>query len=333
MTEQHVSNPTHATPAKEAGPSKSVIYAGFALLAILFIAVLAYNYTQFNTVQQQLSRLSPAADKVAALETQVKELAAKVPTAANFQLLYDSSCEFCDNELLLKDAQDWNYEYAPKNIQLVPSDVKDKMDVVRNVSIPFLPAVLVLDPDARKNAYSWDFVKSESSRGPVFVKIEGGYYGALSTEGHPRPMKLTAESCEESGKLTIDYFYGLRCPLCPDAEAAVEGFKQAMGDKVVVRKHCLPADNDEAQSCARKEGAAAANETVQMMNAWSIGYSPTVVFDCGYALATSSMQKMADGACLLHKDLCDQLKAATPVTAAPTPEANATATNATNSTA
>jgi hypothetical protein len=312
MAEPHASHaahdPAHAKP--EPAPSRSVVYAGFALLAILLIAALAYTYTQVAAVQVQLNRVAPAADRLAGLDARVQQLEAVVPRAAQFQLLYDGSCEFCDNELLLQDAAEYNFENEPRGLRLVPTDVRDRLDLVRNASIPFLPAVLALEPEARRNGYSWDLVRSEGARGPVFVRIPGGWYGGLSTEGHPRPSVILGPSCRQGDRLTVDFFYGLRCPLCATVNETLQRWKAALGDRLVVREHCLPLDGDEVQACAQRASEDEFNQTMRILPLWGVGYAPTTVFDCQYAQSSASLKSATDRACLVRPDLCDALRAA-----------------------
>lgn len=332
MAEHTVPHPAHNVSSQDPAPSRSVVYAVFAILAILFIAVIAYSFTQFSSMQQQLNRVAPAADRLAGIDARLTQLEGSGLKTAQFQLLYDSSCTFCDNNALLSDADSWNYDNEPKGMKLVPVDVSGKLDQVRKSNLPFLPTVLVLDAEARRNGYSWDLVNAQGASGPVFARISGAFYGALSTAGQPRPVQLTGPDCKVADKLTVDYFYGLRCPQCVTMQANFDALKKAMGDQLVVREHCTPLAQDEAAACVKKEGAESMNQTARLIESMGVSYAPTTVFDCSYSQSSSSLTKIADRICAIRPEFCDKARAAAG-SGASTPAANTTIGNVTVSNA
>lgn len=323
----------------QAGPSASVVYAGFALLAILFIAVIAYNYSQLSAIGPKLDKasqdLASTSGRLSVLEGKVSELQSQKVGPATLYLLYDSSCAFCDNEAVLQYVKDFAYESEPSGLTMVAADVKDKLSETRSLGVPFLPAVLLSKDESRKSGAAWDLTKQETARGPVFTKIEDGWYSSLRTsaesDAHPVPVKLLGDSCKQGeGKLVIDYFYAPKCPQerCGPANATLSALRAALGGKAVVRERCLPDSKEAIAECATGTGYAAANESFQLGMEWGVYYSPTFVYDCAYTYSSASLSGAVDKLCLLRPELCSELRTASIAPPAPA----ATAVNTTNRT-
>lgn len=274
MTDEHAHSPHKEAGKHEKGPSASLTYAGFALLAILFVAMIAYSYTQFAALQTQVNKVTSVPDRLSGAEARLQQVEALIPKPAQIQLLYDSSCAFCGNAELFDDVDAWNFENEPKGLRMVPVDVKDRLGLVRNSTIPYVPTVLITDTDARRNSFSWNLVRQVGESGPVFVAIAGGYYGALATEGHPRPVQLTGDSCKDADRLTVDLFYRPRCPECDLVRQTLEAYNRSLGPSLVVREHCLPTTDLEIGEC-RRLAPAAFNQTQQRILQWGISFAPT----------------------------------------------------------
>ncbi|MFH0922505.1 MAG: hypothetical protein V1811_00425 [Candidatus Micrarchaeota archaeon] len=301
-----------------------MVYAGFAILGLLFIAFAAYSMLQINALNSRVNSLadySTISNKLASIESRLAVLETNTPLAeTTVTLFYDSTCTFCRNDELLSSLSQLSAQVAKNRVKLVAFDINGNYSPALNAGLPRFPAFFVSDADAEKNPNSATLVQTFGQFGFAVVKTPFGI-AALSV----RSVLLSGESCAPSASSAkLQEFFSESCESCKRLKTstgviinptnppvtAEEGLALVLpkfGNKLVFEPLCININEGDAAICSTKYGAnnysIASNLSVKY-SVWNAN-PPTFVLDCKYVIQKAlTEEQITLGICDARPDLC-----------------------------
>ncbi len=247
----------HHTNEDRNGPSKDVIYGGFAVLFILFIGVAAYSIVQLNSLSQRID----ASSNVAQLSSQVAQLNARLtvleqvltPPPVELIYLYDSNDAFTPNAL--SDLQTRQASLEAQGFTIRTIDVKGNTSAIRSQGFQSLPVFFASEGEVAKNSRLEEALRTSAPR------VTGGY--SIDAYGLITEAKTSFTiACTSVGKASLFEYIDYTCPSCAQPDAALDQVLSEMGSNLTLQRKPLSFDairplsskTAEAVSCAAEQG-------------------------------------------------------------------------------
>ncbi|MBI5228853.1 hypothetical protein HY991_01995 [Candidatus Micrarchaeota archaeon] len=282
----------------------SKIYAGFAIIGLLFIMLAGYVFFELNAINARLEKNpSGISGMVTALEQRLTALEGGSPTTVTPNVTVKMKLYYMLSDPLqtevLKNLPGLNENLKKQGIVIELEDVGEKIQELKGAGFKSLPVIFLSEAEAEKS----EQLKSQTD---TMQKVKGGY--AIDAYGFLTNTKvLLSDGCKNKDYATLYFFYSESCPYCKQAEPNVEKVGKDFGTMLSVENVCIKIHEGDDKLCTDKYGAANYTRFDNLREQYTISGTPTYVLDCKYVFGGISYDQIKAQICSARADLCNKL--------------------------